>query len=71
MNAFNRIVYRIQLLSTLESIISMTKYMTLKIPLYFADIIDSLVASGEFSSRADYVKALIRADLKSRGLLGV
>lgn len=48
----------------------MTEYVSIKIPVPLADILDSLVKGGEYSSRADYVKELIRRDQRERGLLG-
>jgi len=50
---------------------TMTEYRNIKIPVTLADIIDDLIESGEFSSRADYVKELVRSNLRKRGLLGV
>jgi len=47
----------------------MTEYKNIKIPVSLADIIDGLTKSGEFSSRAEYVKMLIRVDLQKRGLM--
>ena len=46
----------------------MTKYANVKIPAPLADVIDSLVKSGRYSSRAEYVKEAIRNDLRARGL---
>ncbi len=48
----------------------MTKYANVKIPAPLADVIDSLVKSGRYSSRAEYVKEAIRNDLRARGLGG-
>jgi len=47
----------------------MTEYKSLKIPVPLADIIDKLVESGEYSSRAEYVKEVTRNDLRKRGLM--
>lgn len=47
----------------------MTEYKSLKIPVSLADIIDKLVESEEFSSRAEYVKDIARTDLRMRGLM--
>ncbi len=49
----------------------MTEYRNIKIPVPLADIIDGLIESGEYSSRADYVKDVTRNDLRKRGLLGL
>lgn len=48
----------------------MTEYRNIKIPVPLADIIDSLVEGGKYSSRAEYVKEVVRNDLRERGLLG-
>ena len=48
----------------------MTKYVTVKIPVPLADVIDGLIQGGQYSSRAEYVKEAIRNDLRKRGLLG-
>ena len=48
----------------------MTEYVTIKIPVPLADVIDDLIQGGEYSSRAEYVKEVIRNDLRKRGLLG-
>ena len=48
----------------------MTDYVTVKIPVALAGVIDDLVKSEEYSSRAEYVKEAIRNDLRKRGLLG-
>lgn len=50
---------------------TMTEYRNIKIPVPLADIVDGLIQSGEYSSRAEYVKEVIRANLRIRGLLGV
>jgi len=47
----------------------MTEYKNIKIPVSLADIVDKLVEGEEFSSRAEYVKMLIRIDLQKRGLM--
>ncbi len=47
----------------------MTEYRTIKLPAALMDIVDGLISSGKYSSRADYVKELIRNDLRARGLL--
>ena len=47
----------------------MTEYRNIKIPVSLADIIDNLVKSEEYSSRAEYVKEVIRNDLRKRGLM--
>jgi len=47
----------------------MTEYINLKIPVQLSGIIDGLIKSKEFSSRAEYVKMLIRIDLQKRGLM--
>jgi len=49
----------------------MNGYKIIKIPERLAGVIDTLVKSQEYSSRAEYVKETIRNDLRSRGLLGV
>ena len=49
---------------------SMNGYKTVKIPVFLADLIDELAKSGEYSSRAEYVKEVVRRDLRERGLLG-
>lgn len=48
----------------------MTEYKSIKIPVPLADVIDDLIQSGEYSSRAEYVKEVVRNDLRKRGLLG-
>jgi len=48
----------------------MTKWKSIKIQDFLADLIDGLVERGEYSSRAEYVKETIRNDLRKRGLLG-
>ena len=48
----------------------MTVYKTVKIPDFLTDLIDGLVESEEYSSRAEYVKEVVRRDLRERGLLG-
>jgi len=50
--------------------IPMTEFRIIKIPVPLADIIDNLIESGGYSSRAEYVKETIRYDLRKRGLLG-
>ena len=47
----------------------MTEWKTVKIPVSLADIIDKLVESEEYSSRAEFVKEVIRCDLRKRGLM--
>lgn len=47
----------------------MTEYVNIKIPVSLADIIDGLIKSGEYSSRAEYVKEVTRSDLRNRGLI--
>ena len=49
----------------------MVEYRNVKIPVPLADIIDNLVKGGEYSSRAEYVKELVRRDLRARGLMGL
>jgi len=48
----------------------MTEYKSIKIPALLAEIIDRLVESEEYSSRAEYVKEVVRRDLRERGLSG-
>lgn len=48
---------------------TMTEWRSIKIPVPLADIIDNLVKSGEYSSRAEYVKEALRNDLRERGLM--
>ena len=48
----------------------MNEYKTVKIPSLLTDLIDGLVKDGEYSSRAEFVKEVIRHDLRKRGLLG-
>lgn len=48
----------------------MVEYVNIKIPVALAGVIDDLVKSEEYSSRAEYVKEAIRNDLRKRGLLG-
>ena len=50
---------------------TMTEYKSIKIPVPLADVIDGLIKGGEYSSRAEYVKELIRRDLRIRGLMGL
>lgn len=49
--------------------IKVTEYKSIKIPVSLTDIVDKLVESEEFSSRAEYMKMLIRNDLRKRGLM--
>jgi Arc/MetJ-type ribon-helix-helix transcriptional regulator len=48
----------------------MKGYKTVKIPSLLADLIDGLVENGEYSSRTEFVKEVIRRELRERGLLG-
>ena len=45
----------------------MVEYVNIKIPVALAGVIDDLVKSEEYSSRAEYVKEVIRNDLRKRG----
>ena len=47
----------------------MTLYRTIKIPAQLAEVIDTLLKKENYSSRAEYVKELIRRYLRGRGLL--
>lgn len=49
---------------------TMTDWKVVKIPAPLADIIDRLVDSGRYSSRAEYVRETIRNDLRERDILG-
>jgi len=49
---------------------TMVEYKSVKIPASLANVIDDLVKSEEYSSRAEFVKEAIRSTLKKRGLLG-
>jgi len=46
------------------------KWKNVSIPVGLAGIIDRLVESQKYSSRAEYVKEAIRNDLRRGGLLG-
>lgn len=48
---------------------TMNAYRNIKIPVPLTDIIDDLIKGGEYSSRAEYVKEVIRNDLRKRGLM--
>ena len=48
----------------------MVEYVNVKIPVALAGFIDDLVKSEEYASRAEYVKEVIRNDLRKRGLHG-
>ena len=48
----------------------MNDYKIVKIRDFLADLIDELVEKGEYSSRAEFVRDLIRSELRKRGLLG-
>jgi len=52
-----------------DSYMIMVGYSTVKLPAALIAVVDEIVKSGQYSSRAEYVKELIRNDLRQRGLL--
>lgn len=42
------------------------RYVHIKLPSTYTEHIDGLIQSGEFADRAEYVKELIRQDIRHR-----